>query len=155
MRKIWPFLPRQAALRTLLVATMLTLATGCSGGAGSRSGAEQLVEVSLGAFRVPLAPNDAALRDVELPPRNGLLLRFELHALVPPKLEAAVLKRMDSHEVRVRNDVMNTCRSASLDELGEPSLTSLKLRLTKVVANHLGPSHVRRVVLSHVLLEPT
>lgn len=132
----------------------MMVTAGCGGAATLRPRSENLIEVPLGAFRVPLAPRSPWQSQAEHAERNGLLLRFELHALVPSGRKSAVLRRAETHEVRVRNEVINACRSASLDELSDPSLGALKARLTQAVAKHFGPKHVRRVVISHILLEP-
>jgi hypothetical protein len=141
-------------VRLALFVAMVTILSGCSGSAVMRPRPEQLVEVPIGAFRIPLAPRSHWQTEDERANRNGLLLRFELCALVSPDREGFVLKRIESHEVRVRDEVIHACRSASLIELSDPNLGALKSRLAKAVGKHVGPSHVRRVVISNVLLEP-
>jgi flagellar basal body-associated protein FliL len=144
----------RAVVPLLIILTILTLTAGCGGAAVLRPRPEQLVEVPLGAFRVPLVPKSHRQSAEGLTDRNGLLLRFHLCAVVSPEREGAVLQRIQSHEVRMRDDIITACRSASLDELSEPSLGALKSRLTKAVARHFDHNYVRRVVVSNILFEP-
>jgi hypothetical protein len=155
MHSILTCLRQSPTAPVLLLMTMMTLAAGCSGAAVMRPRPERLVEVPLGAFRIPLAPQSHRQSDSELAERNRLVLRFKLCALVPPEREENVLRRIESHEVRLRDEVIHACRAASVVELSDPALGALTARLTKAVAKHVGPGHVRRVVISKVLLEPT
>ena len=46
---------------------------------------------------------------------------------------------------------MNVCRSASLDELQEPELATLKARLTDVLTAQLGEKPLRQLVINEVV----
>ncbi len=117
---------------------------------------EELAEVDVGTFRIPLAAVDQRQREGEgLAERNALLLRFHLFALVPQHQEDHVTTRIQSHGARLREDVIRTCRKATLDELEEPALITLKMELHKVLGRYFGPKHLRQIVITNVLLEPT
>lgn len=117
---------------------------------------ERLAEVEVGAFRIPLAAVDhEPAEERNLPERNTLLLRFRLYVLVPPHRERDVAGRIQSHGARLREEVIRTCRMATLEELDDPELVTLKAELHKVLGRYFGPKHLRQVVVTNVLLEPT
>jgi hypothetical protein len=147
----------------LSVLTGLVVMSGCSEPAASELSAmeplqekERLAEVEVGAFRIPLVAVDQRQGEEEyVPDRNALLLRFQLFVLVPPHHESDVAGRIHSHGARLREEVIRTCRKATLEELDEPELVTLKSELRKVLGRYFGPEHLRQVVVTNVLLEPT
>ena len=117
---------------------------------------ERLSEVDVGSFRIPLAAVDERQGETGyISERNALLLRFQLYVLVPPHHESDVTGRLHSHGARLREEVIRTCRKATLDELDEPELVTLKNELREVLGRYFGPEHLRQVVVTNVLLEPT
>jgi hypothetical protein len=50
----------------------------------------------------------------------------------------------------IRNDVINICRTASVSDLQEPELATLKARLTNVLAARLGEKRLRQLLITDV-----
>jgi hypothetical protein len=47
--------------------------------------------------------------------------------------------------------VISICRSASVDDLQEPELATLKARLTDVLATQLGEKRLRQLLITDVV----
>lgn len=143
------------------IATLLAVPVGCDETAESNApevlqANEELAEVDVGEFRIPLAAVDQrSAPESSLPGRNALLLRFRLFAVVPPHREDDVASRIQTHRARLREEVIRTCREATLDELDEPALITLKGELHQVLGRYFGPQHLRQIIMTNVLLEPT
>jgi hypothetical protein len=116
------------------------------------SRARLLNEVSLGKFQIPL-PINRDRADEQSPRRNSVRLDFELHAVVAPEHLSRVTHNWERHEGMVRDRVIRVCRSASLTELQEPELSTLKARLMDAVQAHLGEHDVRRLVMTDPVVQ--
>ena len=77
---------------------------------------EEMVEVSLGNFRVPLTGGTPGMQ----PGSDWMELKFQLFVVVPPSDKQEVLQTMEDHRGAVRDSVFRVCRSISLDELSDP-----------------------------------
>lgn len=147
----------------LTILTALVVVTGCGEPPVSEfptaeplQDKERLAEVEVGDFRIPLvAVDQRQAAERYLSERNSLLFRFRLYVLVPPHRENDVAGRIRSHGARLREEVIRTCRKATLDELDDPELATLKGELREILGRYFGPKHLRQVVVTHVLLEPT
>lgn len=129
-------------------------------GCGSRSAYEfdkldiapardDLTEFSLGRYEIPIPvvedrTNDRAQRV------NRLEFGFELYALVGPGRATELADSWQRHQGKIRDRVIRVCRDASLDELQEPELATLKARLMDAVGAQLGERQVRRLLITDV-----
>jgi hypothetical protein len=110
---------------------------------------EELTEFSLGEYKIPIPiPDDANAE--KLCRRNRVQFDFDLFALISPKEESQFKDAWDRHEGVIRDQVINICRSASVDELQEPELATLKARLTDVLATQLGETRFRQLLITDV-----
>jgi flagellar basal body-associated protein FliL len=82
---------------------------------------------------------------------NRFQFDFTLYALVSPKEKTQMEEAWGRYEGQIRDQVMNVCRSATLDELQEPEFATLKARLTDVLAAKLGEKPLRQLVLNEVV----
>jgi hypothetical protein len=114
---------------------------------------EELSEFSLGEYKIPIPiPDDASAE--KLNRRNRVQFDFDLYALISPKEESQFKDAWDLHEGVIRDQVINICRSASVDELQEPELATLKARLTDVLAPQLGDKRLRQLLITDVVSQP-
>jgi hypothetical protein len=110
---------------------------------------ENLSEFSLGQYKIPIpvveegAPGPAIRR-------NRFQFDFELYALVSRSDESQIADAWMRHEGVIRNQVINICRSASINDLQEPELATLKARLTNVLAARLGEKRLRQLLITDV-----
>ncbi len=113
---------------------------------------EELVETRITRFSVPVPAVD---RDHVEPEeyRNWLQVRFDLYAVVRPKDELAVQAEWNRQEGKFRAEVIKLCRTATLDELTEPALTTLKGRIAELALRRLGRRRVRSLVLTEVAMK--
>lgn len=113
-------------------------------------GEEDLAEFPLGEYRIPipLVDNRAAGPVVRT---NRLELDFHLYALVSPKEEAEMEEAWNRHEGVIRDQVISICRRATVEELQEPELVTLKARLTDVLAAQLGEKRLRQLLIADVV----
>jgi hypothetical protein len=109
-------------------------------------------EVSLGKHEIPLPINYDRTSE-QGPRRNRLRLDFELHAVVAPEQASHVIHNWERHEGVIRDRVIRVCRNASLAELQEPELSTLKARLMDALAPHLGEQEIRRLLMTEVVTQ--
>ena len=114
---------------------------------------EELKEFSLGQYQIPIPIVDDR-NQVKLTRRNRLQFDFTLYALVSPKEESQIEDAWERHEGQIRDQVINVCRSATLDELQEPEFATLKARLTDVLAAKFGEKPVRQLIFNAVVSQP-
>ena len=110
---------------------------------------EEDVEFALGSFSIPIP---ASLSDGRR--RNLMQLRFDLHAVIAPEDEQKVSESWSHHEGQFRDSVLRICRRASLEDLSEPKLATLKSQLRASARKILGEYRVRQVVVGEVATEP-
>lgn len=111
---------------------------------------EELSEFPLGEYKIPIPVSDDRSQS-NSPRRNRFQFDFHLFALVSPQEEAQIGDAWDRHEGVIRNQVINVCRSASVEELQEPELATLKARLTDVLATQLGEKRLRQLLITDVV----
>jgi hypothetical protein len=137
------------------------MATCCAAGCSSKSkfkfdqmdvapAVEELAEFSLGQYKIPIpvSVDDGAEAQVR---RNRLQFDFQLFALVTPKEEPQLADAWERHQGVIRDNVINICRNASVDELQEPELATLKARLTDVLASQLGEKRLRQLLITDIV----
>ncbi len=111
---------------------------------------EELKEFPLGQYKIPIPLVDDRGQS-KLTRRNRFQFDFTLYALVSSKEKSQIADAWERHEGQIRDQVMNVCRSATLDELQEPELATLKARLTDVLAAKLGDKPLRQLVINEVV----
>jgi hypothetical protein len=114
------------------------------------SRAHLLSEFSLGHYAIPLPIGRD--RGDEGPRRNRVRFDFDLHALVAPEEASHIASNWERHQGKIRDRIIRICRSASIEELQEPELATLKARLTDALQAHLGDRDVRRLLLTEVVV---
>jgi hypothetical protein len=110
---------------------------------------DELSEFSLGHYSIPI-PISKPDGSSEGENRNRMELTFDLYALVAPSYESQMQDSWERHEGNVRDCVIRICRNASLEELQEPELSTLKSHLTDAVQDQLGPKSLHRLLISEV-----
>lgn len=113
---------------------------------------QELAEFSFGTYKIPIPliieqGEEGTIR------RNRLQLSFELFALVSPQEMSQFEKAWNRHEGIIRDKVISLCRNASVEELMEPELLTLKSRLTDMLANQLGQKRLLPLVISDVVTQ--
>ncbi len=111
---------------------------------------EELKEFPLGEYKIPI-PIVEDRDQSKLTRRNRFQFDFKLYALVSPKEKSYMEDAWSRHEGQIRDQVITVCRSASLDDLQEPALATLKARLTDVLAAQLGDKPLRQLVINDVV----
>jgi flagellar basal body-associated protein FliL len=110
---------------------------------------DEMAEVSLGHYAIPI-PIAKQEEVVEGESRNRLVFAFDLFALVSPNEVAALNESRQRHEGNVRDCIIRICRNASVEELQEPDLSTLKSHLTDAVQEELGVKSIHRLLVSEV-----
>jgi hypothetical protein len=111
---------------------------------------EELSEFPLGEYKIPIpVPDDR--NQAGSPRRNRFQFDFHLFALVSPKEESQIEDAWELHKGVIRDQVINICRSATIEELQEPELATLKARLTDVLADQLGEKRLRQLLITDVV----
>jgi hypothetical protein len=155
---------RGAPLRAgfALLAIAAALASGCGGGGDARRLGEYLDElefdepleaaayVTLGKFDVP-APTRVKRDGVSR--TMWVRLSFELFAEAAPHDESAVAAAADERHGALNDALLTIIRTSSTDELTDPRLSALKLRMTEAARPLLGDHAVRQLVLYNIRTE--
>jgi flagellar basal body-associated protein FliL len=115
--------------------------------------AEELKEFPLGQYQIPIPIVDDRNQS-KLTRHNRFQFDFTLYALVSPKEKSQIEDAWERCEGQIRDQVINVCRSATLDELQEPEFATLKARLTDVLAAKLGEKPLRQLVFNGVVSQP-
>lgn len=142
--------------RPRLQALVLCVLAGCGSpavleieGLDVASPQEKLTEFSLGTYRIPI-PVPMERGPARTAYRNKLQFDFELHALVSAAEQSQVSDAWTRHEGKIRDQVIRICRNATVDELQEPELATLKARLLDALADQIGTSGLQQLLLTDV-----
>lgn len=111
---------------------------------------EELKEFPLGQYKIPIPLVEDRSQN-KVTRRNRFQFDFTLYAVVSRKEKSHIEDAWELHEGQIRDQVMSVCRSATLDELQEPELATLKARLTDVLAAKLGDKPLRQLVINEVV----
>jgi hypothetical protein len=111
---------------------------------------EELSEFSLGEYRIPI-PVAEDRGGNRLAHRNRFQIDFALFALITPRSRSQVADAWDRHEGKIRDHVIRVCRNATVDELQEPELSTLKARLMDALAAQIGDSDLRQLLITDVV----
>jgi flagellar basal body-associated protein FliL len=74
-----------------------------------------------------------------------------LYALVRPENKSHIADDWARHEGKIRDHVIRVCRNASVDELQEPELSTLKARLMDALAAQMGENDLRQLLITEVV----
>lgn len=111
---------------------------------------EELSEFPLGHYSIPI-PFIAQYHDNKVERRNRIELEFDLHVVVPPHQESLVAEAWERHQGKIRDRIIRICRNASIDDLQEPELATLKSRLADALQAQLGSKGSCRLVITEVV----
>lgn len=147
-----------SSIRRALAASAIMLCI--AGGCGSHSTfefdaldlappQEELSEFLLGQYSIPIPVAES--RSNKLEHRNRFQLDFELYALIRPENKSAIADDWARHEGKIRDHVIRVCRNASVDDLQEPELSTLKARLMDALAAQVGKNDVRQLLITEVV----
>ena len=145
-----------------LLAMAAALASGCGGGGDARRLGEYLDElefdepleavanISLGKFDVPVP---ARVKRDGVSRTMWIRLSFELIVEAAPHDESAVAAAADGRHGALNDALLTIIRTSSTDELTDPRLSALKLRMTEAAKPLLGEHAVRQLVLYNIRTE--
>lgn len=111
---------------------------------------DELAEVSLGHYVIPIPYSRTQTGGTNSLPRNRIELSFDLHVLVTRGYESQVSDMWQRHEGKIRDAIIGVCRNASLEHLQESELATLKSHLTDAVQAQLGSKSIRRLVVTEI-----
>jgi hypothetical protein len=162
---VLPAYRRRAPLRAggaLFALVAATLLAGCGGGSDAKRLGDYLDEiefdeplesaayVSLGTFDVPTptrVKRDGVSRTM------WIRLSFELFAESAPHDESTVAAAAEKRHGALNDALLTIIRTSSTDELTDPRLSALKLRMTEAAKPLLGDHAVRQLVLYNIRTE--
>jgi len=114
---------------------------------------EEMTEFPLGEYKIPIPVVQD--RGEKLATRlNRFQLDFALYALVPAEEQSMIAAAWARHEGAIRDRVICVCRHASVDELLEPELATLKARLVDALATQTGEKEFRQLLIAEVVSHP-
>ena len=110
---------------------------------------DELTEFSLGSYSVPIPVVEGTGQDQAIR-ANRLEFEFELYALITTAERAKLTDAWTRHEGKIRDRVIRVCRNATLADLQEPDLATLKSHLADAVQAETGTKGVRRLLITEV-----
>ena len=113
---------------------------------------DELTEFPLGDYTVPVPVMDSDDRDQPVR-SNRLEFAFKLFALVTLDQQSSLADAWQRHEGKIRDRVIRVCRNASLADLQEPELSTLRAHLADAVQAEVGSKGVRRLLLTEVICQ--
>jgi hypothetical protein len=111
---------------------------------------DELIEFSLGKYVIPIPLVKSTGMDEGLK-RNRVEFSFALHALVTSDGKKQLAAQWKRHAGKLRDRIILVCRNATIGDLQEPELATLKSHLTDAVQAELGSRSVRRLLISEVI----
>jgi len=114
---------------------------------------EELTELPLGDYHIPI-PLVEEVTSGGIKRRHRMQLDFLLHVLVKSSERSEVEKAWERHEGTIRDQVIRVCRKATLQELQEPDLATLKARLMQALAGPTGQKDLRHLLITEVVSQP-
>lgn len=107
------------------------------------------VEVPLGSYHIPVA--------IPVPGKKDLAwrrLKFSLFAVTDENRQDSLLEVWEVRKGPFQDEVLRIVRNVTTDELEDPRLSSVKMRLTDMARTQLGESRVQQLVIVGTLEEP-
>ncbi|MEQ8838591.1 MAG: hypothetical protein RID07_17435 [Lacipirellulaceae bacterium] len=111
--------------------------------------ADATVEVPLGSYHVPVAIPTRGKEDL-----TWRRLKFSLYAVTEANREKSLLEVLEHRKGPFQDEVLRIVRNVTTDELEDPRLSSVKMRLTDMARAQLGESRVQQLVIVGTLEEP-
>lgn len=107
---------------------------------------EEMVEIDLGNFIVPV-PMILETATERFEPANLMEIEMRLVAIADPSEAAQVERLQERNTGRIRDAVIQVCRTTTRDDLTESQKVTLKAHLLDAVQPLLGGEAVRQVVV--------
>ncbi len=109
-------------------------------------------EVPLGKYSIPIAArsNQESLDEQQA---TWVQLKFDLYAVVAPENESALLTAWERHQGLYYDGALKICRSASLDDVLDPRLASIKSHLTDLSRMIFGKKRIRQLLCTNIVTE--
>jgi hypothetical protein len=152
----------KAAVLAAAAAVLLVAAPGCGGHDEPRLGdylqelefdapLDSACSVALGAFDVPVP---VRLKGADKSARRiWIRLSFDLFAETTPDHEKAVVAAAEHHRGALNDALLTIIRTSTAEELTDPRLAALKLRMTEAARPLLGERQTRQLLLVNLMAE--
>jgi hypothetical protein len=149
----------------VIVAVLLAALSGCGGDDAALLGSyldeielnapsESAASIPLGDFDIPSPTNVNRKGTDGVEHVVWMRTKFSLFAEALPKNESDVQAEVELHRGAINDAVLSIIRSASTDELTDPRLTALRMRLTEAGRPLLGDDKLRQLVIYNHTTEP-
>jgi len=110
------------------------------------------VEVSLGKYSIPIPvqSNDNINHETQI---DWIRMKFQLYAVVANENQSKVEAALQRNRGLYRDGVLKICRAATLDDIADPRLTAIVLRLTDLSRSVLGQKNIRQLLCPDLITE--
>jgi hypothetical protein len=111
---------------------------------------EELSEFDLGKYSIPIPvlEEGPAKKPIH---RVRFQLDFQLHALIRPEQKSHIADNWERQEGQIRDHIIRVCRNASVEELQEPEMSTLKAKLIDALATQIGKDDVRQLLITEIV----
>ncbi|PQO46288.1 hypothetical protein [Blastopirellula marina] len=111
-------------------------------------------EIDLGEFNVSVLIADDPTRQPDLTEyQESVSLHYHLHCMVDEENEERVQEFLDQRKGEMSDEIIRTCRHASLVDLADPELQLIRSQLRDFTEEFMGQGIIKRFVFSDVVLE--
>lgn len=147
-------------LAVLLLGAWSLGITGCGGEQAPRlvdyledlefdASTDATVEVPLGSYHIPVAIPRKGRSDLA-----WRRLKFSLYAVTDENRQDSLLEVWEHRKGPFQDEVLRIVRNVTTDELEDPRLSSVKMRLTDMARDQLGEHRVQQLVIVGTVDEP-
>jgi len=109
-------------------------------------------EVPLGEYSIPISVPSSENVSHEMQ-FNWIRMKFQLYAVVANKNRSRVEAALQHNRGLYQDGVLKICRSATLDDITDPRLTAIILRLTDLTRSLLGQKDIRQLLFTDIITE--
>ncbi|MCO6044005.1 hypothetical protein NG895_08800 [Aeoliella sp. ICT_H6.2] len=107
---------------------------------------EDLVTIELGEYVIPIPVEPTSDSPIAA---TQVQIEFRLYAAVLPENEGTLRSNYERLEGRFRDTVIETCRNTSIEDLLDPTMTTLKTHLADSLKPYIGSAHLERIHIAN------
>ncbi len=110
------------------------------------------MEVPFGQYSIPIVARPA-LEEQSGPRIEWVRLQFDLYAVVAVEDEEKISKVWESRRGQFRDETINICRGATIDDVVDLRLATIKSRLTDLARSIFGSKRIRQLLCTNIITQ--
>ena len=111
------------------------------------------VEVSMGQYSIPIAARPGGIGRTSNK-ITWVQLKFDMYAVLNPIEKSEFEDAWQRSQGMFHDEVIEVCRNATLDEIADSRITTIKSRMTEVAKSIFGENRIRQLLCTNIVTEP-